>query len=75
MRDFLGQQLEVGDHVVIIEPMYRNLLAATVVAFTPRKIRVQYTATHARAVKDSILVESTQLVKVDLKSLGLTRNG
>lgn len=45
MRDFLGQNISVGDSVVTTPKNYRGLVKATVVAFTPKKVRVRYTNT------------------------------
>jgi hypothetical protein len=40
MKDFLGNELKVGDSVVAVELRYRNLLECTVVAITPQKVRL-----------------------------------
>ena len=45
MKDFLGKQLDVGDEVVLTAPQYRHLVKAKVVAFTPKKVRVEYSNT------------------------------
>ena len=45
MKDFLGKQLDVGDEVVLTAPQYRHLVKAKVVAFTPKKVRVEYNNT------------------------------
>lgn len=42
MKDFLGQDLEVGDVVAVTEPNYRSLIRATVVRFTPKRVVLQY---------------------------------
>lgn len=42
MKDFLGKQLELGDTVVITAPRYRQFALATVIAFTPKLVRVEY---------------------------------
>jgi hypothetical protein len=42
MKDFLGKELEIGDLVVVTEPKYRNLVKAKIVAFTPKKVRIEY---------------------------------
>lgn len=39
-KDFLGNELAVGDSVVAVELRYRNLLKCTVVALTPQKVRL-----------------------------------
>ena len=45
MKDFLGTQLDVGDEVILTAPLYRHLVKAKVVAFTPKKVRVEYNNT------------------------------
>lgn len=42
MRDFIGQELEVGDVVAVTPKDYRGLVKATVAAFTPKQVRLQY---------------------------------
>ena len=42
MKDFLGNTLEIGDEVVLTAPQYRHFTKATIIAFTPKKIRVEY---------------------------------
>lgn len=41
MKDFLGNELKVGDSVVAVELAYRNLLKCTVVALTAQKVRLR----------------------------------
>lgn len=45
MKDFLGKQLDIGDEVVLTAPLYRHLVKAKVVSFTPKKVRVEYNNT------------------------------
>jgi len=42
MKDFLGQELELGDTVVTTAKNYRLLVKATIVAFTPKQVRLEY---------------------------------
>ena len=42
MKDFLDKELELGDFVVVTEPKYRNFVKAKIIAFTPKKVRVEY---------------------------------
>lgn len=42
MKDFIGQELEIGDVVAVTEPSYRNLIKATVARFTPKRVVLQY---------------------------------
>ena len=49
MKDFLGKELELGDMVVVTEPNYRNFVKAKIIAFTPKKVRVEYTLYDGRS--------------------------
>lgn len=42
MKDFLGNEVKVGDKVACLEKGYNNLVTAKVVKLTPQKIRVTY---------------------------------
>lgn len=42
MKDFLGKELELGDLVVTTRPNYRDFVKAKIIAFTPKKVRVEY---------------------------------
>ena len=42
MEDFFGRELSIGDVVAVEAPRYRMLVKATVVAFTPKQVRVEY---------------------------------
>lgn len=45
MKDFLGNDLEIGDTVVLTAPSYRMFTKAKIIAFTPQKVRVEYNNT------------------------------
>lgn len=40
MKDFLGQELAVGDKVVSMRPRYRDLELLTIHSFTPKQVRL-----------------------------------
>jgi hypothetical protein len=66
MKDFLGKDLAVGDYVVMMLPRYREYCLAKVIAFTAKKIRVEYTnPSYRHRGLESMLQEEHQLVKVD----------
>ena len=60
MKDFLGKELELGDLVVTTRPNYREFVKAKIIAFTPKKVRVEYTTYSGRA--DTYLSEPNFLV-------------
>lgn len=59
MKDFLGNELNVGDEVVCIELNYKNLKRATVVRITPKTIFVTYNkwglATEVKRYSDQVV--------------------
>lgn len=40
--DIFGEEVNVGDNIVIIEPHYRNFINAKVIKLTPMAFRVKY---------------------------------
>ena len=42
MKDFVGNEVQVGDTVICIEKGYNNLVKATVTKITPQNIKVKY---------------------------------
>ena len=42
MKDFLGKEINIGDQVVLTAPRYRHFVKATVIAFTPKQVRVEF---------------------------------
>ena len=42
MKDFLGKELELHDEVVFTAPSYRHLVKGKIIAFTPKKVRIEY---------------------------------
>jgi hypothetical protein len=42
MKDVAKQELQVGDFVLVLLKHYRELVIATIIAFTPKQIRVSY---------------------------------
>lgn len=42
MFDFVGEELHVGDWVIMMVPNYRMLVKGQVLSFTPKKVRVKY---------------------------------
>lgn len=48
MKDFLGKELELGDLVVTTRPNYRDFVKAKIIAFTPKKVRVEYNDYYGR---------------------------
>jgi hypothetical protein len=42
MKDFLDQELSIGDNVIIITPNYRDFTLAQVIKFTAKNVRVKF---------------------------------
>ena len=62
MKDFLEQELKIGDNVIMITPNYRDLKLAQVVKFTAKNVRVAYNDQYG---KGNLLQHSSQLVRVE----------
>ena len=43
MKDYFGQDLEIGDEVAFYAPSYRQFTTGTIIQFTPQQVRVEYT--------------------------------
>jgi hypothetical protein len=61
MKDFLDQELKIGDNVIMITPNYRDLKLAQVVKFTAKNVRVAYNDQYGSC---EMLQHSSQLVRV-----------
>ena len=59
--DYLCQQLDIGDRVVLSAPGYNSLSKATVIAFTPKMVKVKFDGQRDRTA----LRYSTDLVKIN----------
>lgn len=42
MKDFIGNEVHVGDKVVCIEKDYKNLIPGEIVKLTPKAMKVKY---------------------------------
>lgn len=65
MKDFLGNNLELGDEVVFTAPKYRMFAKGNIIAFTKNKVRVEYMNTWnfaAPGYKDEYLCEPSFLI-------------
>ena len=40
--DLLGNEVQVGDEVIIMEPHYKDYINGTILKFTPKGFRVKY---------------------------------
>ncbi len=60
MKDFLGQELTVGDYVMYMKQHYRELGMGKITKFTPKKVHVKWGSSEWA----SILQTPDQLVKV-----------
>lgn len=66
MKDFLKNELNLNDDVVLMIPNYRGLVKGIIIAFTPKKVRVQYQNTWNFASPQTFVVlqEPSQIVKI-----------
>ena len=42
MKDFDGNELQIGDKVAVLPPHYRCMVKGTVIGFTPKQIVIEY---------------------------------
>ena len=64
MKDFFGQDLQIGDRVAFNRPYYKGLSIGEVVSFTKKGIRVAYKPFYSStAPKDTAFVYSVDVVK------------
>ncbi len=63
LKDFLGQDLEVGDEVVFIQLRYRNLLKGTIIKMTPKTILIAHERTNVGSTQTKQFPE--QVVRIN----------
>lgn len=75
MRDFLGNELQIGDFVAFTRPGYRGLCVGKILAFTPKSIRVEYTNNwnYSDGKVDTFLTSTSGVYKVDPKLVNTTQ--
>jgi hypothetical protein len=64
MKDFVGCELVLDDWVAAIRPNYRELVLGRIVAFTAKKVRVEYRL-HFGNSTDTHLYWPTDLVRLE----------
>ena len=62
MKDFLEQELSIGDNVIIITPNYRDFSLAQVVKFTAKNVRVKFNGQYGNS---ELLQAPNQLVRMN----------
>lgn len=62
MKDYFGNELQIGDKIVMIEPNYRNFVTGKILKFTPKNIQVEYIS--STGYPHNILQQPQQLIKV-----------
>ncbi len=61
MKDFLGNELNVGDKVVCIELNYKNLVKGEIVKITPKAMKVLW---RRGSREETTLRFSDQVIKI-----------
>lgn len=64
MQDFLGKELAEGDWVVLNPHGYKNFVRGQIVAFTAKMVRVEYVFDWRPHIKETILREPSNLVRI-----------
>lgn len=66
MKDFLGKELNIDDEVVLTAPQYRFFVKAKIIAFTPKKVRVEYYNTwNHSSYRQEYLSEPDFLIRIE----------
>lgn len=68
MKDFIGQEIQSGDYVVVTRKNYRDFVVAKVLDVTPKNVRVVYRASWSSNSSESYLTGSA--VKIKPQDLG-----
>ena len=62
MKDFLDQELNIGDNVIIITPNYRDFTLAQVIKFTAKNVRVKFNGRELLQSPDQLVRMNTAAV-------------
>lgn len=66
MKDCVGQELHIGDHVAASDMNYADLLIGEVIGFTPMKVRIKYKrSSYDYGYVKETLKESYQIFRVN----------
>lgn len=65
-KDFVGQELAVGDTVAFYRPGYREFVLGKVIKFTPQKIKVEYQRHYGNYI-DTYTEHSSNFIKINVK--------
>lgn len=74
MKDFIGQELEIGDYVALMQPNYRNMVLGKVEKFNPKMIKVSYTgynkyeSTYSCYSQDVVKLNREDVIAMKLRS-------
>lgn len=60
MKDFLGNELNIGDEVVFITPGYRDYTKGKILYFTSQFVRIESDKIHKKGIKQT----PNQLIKI-----------
>lgn len=74
MKDFLKQELEIGDFVVLIAPAYRHLVLGKIDRMTPQYCVISYSNTWnfgPNGFKQELRQKPEQLVKIDKSKIDI----
>ena len=65
MKDFVGQELAIGDYVAFSRTTYRDLVLGKIVAFTPKQVRISFKHKRIVGETDTTLNYSANVVKLE----------
>ena len=60
MKDIVNQELAVGNIVVFNPPRYKGLVTGKIIGFSPKMVRVEYSAPWVTGYKDGVKTNTDQ---------------
>jgi len=63
MKDFFGQELQVGDSVAFMEPQYRNMTHGKILKITPKMMLLEYPCWYDKKVIITFRATPDQVIK------------
>ncbi len=71
MKDYLYQELNVGDYVVFRTPSYSSISIGKIITFTPQKVRVEHWQNYGINDRTNLLVDPDAVAKISAEFVEL----
>lgn len=66
MKDYLGNELEVGDQVVFVRLNYRDLMKGTIIKLTPKMVRIGWKSKRYDGVLEDVSTVQSPLCVIKI---------